>query len=202
MKEIWNDIIGYEGLYKVSNLGFIKSLSRSVTGRDFKVKKYNNERILKPSPYSNGYLGITLCKNGISKQFILHRIIAIHFIPNPKNFSEINHKDENKTNNCINNLEWCSHKYNANYGTKIKRTIESFKKNGSVSGKNNSMFGRKGADNPKSKPVIQLTLLGKKISEYPSIRIASKKKNVNPASICAVCKGKLMTCGGFKWKYK
>lgn len=106
MKEIWKDIKGYEGKYLISNTGKVKSLT------------YN--KLLKPV-LQNGYLYIHLCKNSKDKVYLLHRLVAQHFIPNPDNLPEVNHKDENKVNNDASNLEWCDAKYNSNYGTRNKR---------------------------------------------------------------------------------
>lgn len=116
--EIWRDIKGYEGLYQVSNLGRIKSL------------KFKSEKILSPGIISGGYYAINLYKNNIRKQYRIHRLVAEAFIPNPENYPIINHKSEIKTENFVENLEWCSYKYNSNYGTAIKRRAE--KKNKKV----------------------------------------------------------------------
>ena len=106
MKEEWRDIIGYEGLYQVSNLGRVKS---------FLYYNGTNERIIKPIQLKNGYYNISLSKNKINKKEYIHRLVAKAFIPNPNNYPIINHKDENPSNNCVNNLEWCTQKYNMNY---------------------------------------------------------------------------------------
>ena len=113
MNEEWRDIEGYEGLYQVSNLGRVKSL------RDKNNKK--RELILKPKTMRNGYLKVDLCKNGKQKTFTVHRLVATVFISNPKNFPVVNHKDENKLNNNISNLEWCTVLYNNCYGTRLKK---------------------------------------------------------------------------------
>lgn len=112
VNEEWKPIDGYEGLYEISNLGRVKSL------------KYNKEKILKPGK-ARGYLRVCLCRNGKSKMLSVHRLVAEAFIPNPKRLPEINHKDEDKTNNVVGNLEFCSRRYNANYGTKIERQTAS-----------------------------------------------------------------------------
>ena len=108
-KEYWKPVVGYEGLYEVSNLGRVKSL------------KFGKERILKPQKDTSGYLCVTLCKNNNQCQFKVHRLVAEAFIPNPNNLPQTNHKDECKTNNIASNLEWCDRKYNVNYGTRTKR---------------------------------------------------------------------------------
>jgi len=104
--EEWKEIKNYEGLYCISNYGRIKSL------------KHKNEKILVLSTNKDGYLKAKLFKNGKSKVVYAHRLVAITFLPNPNNFIIVNHKDENKQNNHINNLEWCTSKYNNNYGSR------------------------------------------------------------------------------------
>lgn len=106
MTEIWKDIEGYENLYRVSNLGRVKSLNYRRTGK---------EKIIKLG-IIKGYLCAHLCKDGKQKQYLIHRLVATAFILNPNNLLEINHKDEDKTNNRVENLEWCSRHYNINYG--------------------------------------------------------------------------------------
>ena len=107
MKEIWKSIKGYEGLYEVSNFGKIKSLKKKI--------------ILKQFKNTNGYFQVELWKNKKGKQFLVHKLVAESFILNINNFPFINHIDENKENNCANNLEWCTAKYNCNYGTRNLR---------------------------------------------------------------------------------
>lgn len=108
MIEIYKDIPGYEGLYQVSNLGNVKSLKN--------YHKTIKSTILK-SFIIRGYYRVELYKNGIGKQLFVHRLVAMTFIPNPNNHPQVNHKDENKLNNSVDNLEWCTAKYNINYGT-------------------------------------------------------------------------------------
>ena len=126
MEEVWKDIEGYESKYQASNLGRVKSLERYYkTGRG--GIQLLPERILKQSVKKTGYVCVTLCKNGIHTTYLLHRIIAKLFVPNPNNYPEINHKDENQQNNCADNLEWCNHSYNINYGTRTEKAVKSFK---------------------------------------------------------------------------
>lgn len=114
--EIWKDVVGYEGLYEVSNKGNVYSVERmDALGRE------RGGRVLKPKYNNRGYLMVSLYKNGELKNRTVHRIVAEAFIPNPKGFLEINHKDENKSNNEFSNLEWCTREYNNNYGTLIER---------------------------------------------------------------------------------
>lgn len=106
MNEIFKDVPGYEGLYQVSNLGRVKSLNYNHTGK---------EKILKPGIEQWGYYHIILQKNCIRKKYRLHRLVAEVFLPNPNNFDQVNHKDENKKNNRVDNLEWCTCSYNVRY---------------------------------------------------------------------------------------
>lgn len=101
--EEWRDVVGYEGQYMVSNIGRIKSLSRAVLGRALSMRVIK-ERISIPIPHSGGYRLIALS----NKREYIHRIVAKAFLPNPENKSEVNHKDRNKTNNNVSNLEWCT----------------------------------------------------------------------------------------------
>jgi hypothetical protein len=113
--EIWKDIKGYEGIYQVSNLGRVKSLN---------YHRECYEKVLNQSTNKHGYLLAALCKNSNAKFFSVHRLVAQAFIPNPFNLPQINHKDENKKNNSIDNLEWCTAKYNNNYGTRKERMFQ------------------------------------------------------------------------------
>ena len=114
-KEIWKDIQGYEGLYQISNLGRIKSLERMIITSNNITKKIS-EKILKPCLRKNGYYSIVLQKNNKSKYYTIHRLVAKEFIPNPNNLPQVNHKDGNKLNNNINNLEWCTNSDNTQHG--------------------------------------------------------------------------------------
>ena len=99
MKEIWKNIPEYVGIYEISNLGNIRSV-------------YNNNKPLKLSIGKNKYVTVSLYKNKIGKTFNVHRLVAQVFIPNPNNLPCVNHKDENRSNNCVDNLEWCTYLYN------------------------------------------------------------------------------------------
>ena len=124
MTEIWKDIVGYEGLYQVSNLGNVKRLKGyKGRGKGYIVE----EHLIKPSINSNGYQNVVLCKNGKTKTFTMHRLVAIAFLYNSDNLPEVNHKDEDKTNNCVDNLEWCDRVYNNNYGTRNKKCSDKWK---------------------------------------------------------------------------
>lgn len=125
--EIWKDIEEYEGLYQVSNLGRVRSLDRVVEGKSSSIRLHRG-KILSPGVNSTGYYMVVLCKDGHTHAYTIHRLVSNTFIPNPNNYTHINHKDENKLNNNIKNLEWCSHQYNVNYGTTNLRRGESLKK--------------------------------------------------------------------------
>lgn len=111
--EEWRPLVGYEGLYEVSNMGRVKSLNYRRTGK---------EKILEPYDDGYGYLKVKLFKDGKGKNCRINRLVAIAFIPNPYNLPEVNHKDEDKTNNCVENLEWCTSQYNVEY-SKAKAII-------------------------------------------------------------------------------
>lgn len=131
MQEIWKDIKNYEGLYQVSNLGNVRSLNRIV---NCNIKNNNKAikkgKILKPNKKRNGYLQVCLLNKQKRKYCNIHRLVAETFIPNLNHLSQVNHIDENKDNNCVDNLEWCSPKYNCNFGTRNSKiyNITSFKK--------------------------------------------------------------------------
>ena len=120
MDEIWKPVVGYEGLYEVSNFGRVRSLRRN------KILKLKNE--------VDGYIRVTLCNGGTEKLYQVHRLVAQAFIPNPDNLPQINHKDEVKSNNIVTNLEWCTVHYNNTYGTRLQRVRETGLKNGTISG--------------------------------------------------------------------
>ena len=130
MQEVWKDIPNFKNLYQASSLGNIKSLERYVnSGIKNNVKVRRKEQILKQYN-KNGYLQVSLSKNHKRYYFNVHKLVALTFISNPNNLPQINHKDENPLNNCVDNLEWCTAKYNCNYGTRNKRIYNktSFKK--------------------------------------------------------------------------
>ncbi len=128
-EEVWKPIKNYENLYEISNTGRVRSLSRKV----FVTNRYGakSTRMTKSKELKKKYVGIyygfDLCKNGKKKSHTLHKLLAEVFIPNPNNYKYINHKDENKLNNSLDNLEWCTAKYNCNYGVrneKISKTLK------------------------------------------------------------------------------
>ena len=160
MKEIWNDIEGLEGVYQVSNLGRVKSLDRYVNGRINGRKSYIKGCFLTPlcgCGRRKKYLHVNLCVNGKCKKYSIHQLVAKAFIPNPNNLPLVNHKDENPSNNFVDNLEWCDAKYNINYGTRNKRVSEKMK------GENHPNYGKHLSEETKRK--ISEAQKGKKKSK-------------------------------------
>lgn len=177
--EKWKTIGGYEGLYEVSNQGRVKSLER-VDCRGRKRK----ERVLKPQKLRTNHLLVCLYKNGLGKQFLVHRLVAQAFIENPDNLPEVNHRDENPSNNSAENLEWCTPKYNTNYGTGIQRMRE------------------KQLNSPsKSKCVYQYSIAGEFIREWPSTISVQRELGFSFGNIANCCRGIRNTAYGFKWCY-
>lgn len=172
-EEIWKDICGYCGFYQVSNLGRVRSLDRVVrNGRRRKGK------MLKLLINKEGYYYVVL-RNGAenSKKERVHRLVANAFIENTKNATQVNHKDENKKNNNVDNLEWCTPKYNTNYGTGIERMALT-----------------------QRVPVVQLSKNGFLIAIYAGMNVAEKITGVDEAKISACCAGTRITSGGFIWR--
>lgn len=121
MNEEYRTIDGYEGLYEVSNLGNVRSLY------DGRHQKYRT-KILKPRMKPDGHVQVVLSKSGKVKQFLVHRLVAQAFLPNPQNLPQVNHKNEIADDNRVENLEWCTAEYNANYGTRNQRAGKSISK--------------------------------------------------------------------------
>lgn len=165
MKEIWRDIEGYEG-YQVSNLGRVKSL------------KFGKEQILKVK--KDRYLRIGLCKDGKQKFYMVHRLVALAFLPNPENLPEINHIDEDKTNNRVENLEWCDRKYNINYGSHNKRKSESQT--------NYPKFSKKVI-------CVETGVI------YQSAMQVKRELGFSNGNISNACNGRCKSAYGFHWRY-
>ena len=168
--EEWRDVVGYEGKYKVSNFGRVKSLNYRHTGK---------EGIMKSTPDKDEYERIGLYKNGKREMFGVHRLVAEAFIPNPDNLPQVNHKDENPSNNHVDNLEWCTCEYNNNYGTKGKRISEANK---------GKFVGHKHSRSKKVKCITTGEIFG-------SISEAERKYNTSHTHISDCCKGKYKSAG-------
>lgn len=168
------DVIGYEGLYEVDTNGDVWSLNYNHT---------DERQKLRAGVASNGYLTVALPKNGKQKTYYVHRLVAEAFIDNPMNLPQVNHKDENKQNNSVENLEWCTAAYNLEYsGIHIK--------------------AGEAAAKACSKPILQFTLDGEFVKEYPSLIEASRQTGIHQGNISCCCNGKRNHACGYKWKYK
>ena len=154
------DIKGYEGLYAITSCG--------------KVWSHRNKKFLKSCKQSTEYLAVTLCKDGTQKSYKIHRLVAEAYLPNPNNLPQVNHKDENKTHNYINNLEWCDSTYNVNYGTRNKRV---------------------GRARSKTVICVETNIV------YHSPTEVEQTIGIDASSIHKCCKGKRHTAGGYHWRY-
>jgi len=189
MEEIWKDVIGYEGYYKVSNLGNVTSLDRVINYGMYDCSRLFKGALIKSSDNGIGYLQVTLSKNG-RKNYLLHRLVALHFIPNTENLPEVNHKDGNKYNCSSSNLEWSSHKCNM---------IHSVTELCNYSNHPNKL--KVGSLNWNSKKVNQCDLSGNFIKSFGSSTEASRETGIDFSSIQKVCLNKRSSAGGFKWEY-
>lgn len=180
MEEIWKPVpvSGFEDLYEVSNMGRIRVLEHLVSNRVGMMTIHL--KIKKTTPNKAGYHRVGLWKNGKGVFSLVHRLVAMAFLDNPDNYKCVNHKDENKSNNCVDNLEWCDHTYNNNYGTHMDK----------VKGK-------------LSKKVLQYTLDGEFVREWPSAQHIKKELGYVTTAICACCNHKPhhYTAYGFIWRY-
>ena len=164
--EIWKDIEGYPN-YQISTMGRVKSLGNNKTRKDKILKSYKNNK---------GYLVVHLYKEGKVKGYSIHRLVTSAFIPNPNNLPQVNHKDEDKTNNRVDNLEWCDNDYNRNYGTRTERVFYKL-----------------------SKPVLQFTKDGKLVKIWENATHIKNELGFSSSSINSCCNGKIKTAHGYKW---
>lgn len=194
--EEWKDIKGYEGLYQISNYGRARSLDRYIVdswGRKYKIKG----KMIKNKINKKGYLFTYLSKNGNNKNYQTHRLVAEAFLDKNDfkycededlskidlNDLQVNHKDENKTNNNVDNLEYCTAKYNIRYGTTIER-------------RSNAIRGRKIYSLRKQVRCVETNTI------YSGIVEATKDIGLKSSSpIIACCKGRRKTSGGYHWEY-
>lgn len=166
--EIWRDVVGWEGLYQVSSFGRVKSFRRK------------EPHLLSTCVGKHGYRVVLLYNgNGQRKNERVHRLVAQAFIHNPNSYPYINHKDEDRTNNHVDNLEWCTAEYNSNYGTCKERI-----------GLTNGI------------PVLKYDLEGNFICEYRTMTEAERNEGIDHANICICCEGKISHCNNFIWIYK
>jgi hypothetical protein len=168
-KEVWKDIKGYEGLYQVSNLGNVRS---------YHSGKW---RLLTNVINSQGYKQYLLHKNGKRKNMRGNRLVAEAFIPNPDNLPLVNHKDENRSNDCVDNLEWCTSEYNNNYGAARERTSLNHSRN---------------------RPVCMFNVNGDFIREFYNINDAAKFVDGVHTCILRCCRNEVFCYKGYIWRYK
>lgn len=165
---------------------------------DGRIYSHKTNKFMKVQIANNGYYSLELTNDKGHKRIALHRLLAENFIPNPLNLPIINHKDENKLNNALDNLEWCTHQYNLTYGTCIKRRVEH------TNYKKMNLKERCLKHNEECKrPVIQYDKVGNYIARYESGIAASKAFGKNHSHILECCKGKrYKTVYGYIWKYE
>lgn len=178
MIEEWKYIEGYENLYLISNKGTIKKCEtfiKKINGKIVIIK----EKILKPSITRKGYQVVGLSKEKNSRTFLVHRLVAKMFLPNPNNLPQINHKNEVKTDNRIENLEWCDASYNNNYGKHNERSATS-----------------------RSKPVFSVDKITNEIIRYKSLRDAERKSGIDHSIIRRCCNGLMKCSNGKFWYYE
>lgn len=183
--EEWRDIEGYEGMYQISSKGRVKAITRFAKSNNCSKQQVIG-RLKKPCLIGNGYFAFNLYKDGSNNMKYAHRLVANAFIDNPNNMPCVNHKDENKKNNDVSNLEWCTPSYNVNYGTCKQRISDSHKKL------------------LKGKKIVQIDKCGKNIiAYYPNSSIAMQETGIDASAINKVCLGrpKFKTAGGYVWRY-
>ena len=179
-EEIWKDIPNFDGLYQASNLGRIKSLKR-IAKKEYRNNRIVKEKIMLGTKNQDGYLKVHF-KNkelNINKGLFIHRLIAMTFIPNPNSLPQINHKDGNKLNNNVDNLEWCTNLYNQQHAWK------------------NGLH-----KSTKCKKIKQLDKNKNEIKKWNSITEASKYLGISASCIVECCKNKKRNAGGYRWEYE
>lgn len=183
--EIWKDIEGYPN-YQVSSEGRVKSLNYNRTGK---------EKILKSRKKRNGYLEVTLCKDGKPKTFTVHRLVVQAFILNPENKPCIDHINTDCTDNRVENLRWVTQKENCNNPLTIK------KRRLANIGNKNPMYGKCGKLNHKSKPILQFTLDGKLVRKWDNAMDVQRELGFNHRNISKCCRGERKTASNYIWCY-
>lgn len=206
MGEVWKDVIGYEGYYQVSNCGNVRSMHRTFHAKYLKntpIVKLNG-RIRKPYLGKDGYYVVNLKKDGASKTFSIHRLVALHFVGNPQNKKCVDHINTCRTDNRASNLRWVSYKENQN------NPITKEHLRNSKLGNNHPQYGKKQSKeyiekrvctlrhSACCKPVIQLDLNGEVVNEYHSLSEAKRQIGYSPWK--AIKHNKVLN--GYKWRYK
>lgn len=195
-KEIWVDIRDYDGIYQISSLGRVRSLDRTIVQKNG-ISNNLKGVFLKLQKCTSGYNTVPLSKNGVKKWKLVHRLVAVAFIPTESEELDVNHINEIKTDNRIENLEWCTHKKNVNHGTSIERRV----RNSNFKGENNPMFGRIGCLNKNSKKISQYSINGEFIKTYASAAEVNRELGYSRSYIHRCANGFKETAYGFLWKY-
>ena len=177
MEEVWKEVKGYEGRYAISNFGRLMSHNYMNNGYD---------RVMVPKKNNSGRLYYELYKNGKSKTFLAHRLVGIHFIDNPNNYPEINHKDENPKNNRVDNLEWCDRMYNVHYSMNLhpERATK-----------------RKESSKWHDKNVVQMDEDLNIVRVFENVMSCAREMNYNAWSIIQCCNGIRKHAYGYKWRF-
>ena len=185
-EEIWKSATGYEMSYEVSNFGNVRSVDRFVNNKNGIPNSIRKGRRLKPFKTSTGYLRLALKINGRGENHFVHRLVAEAFVPNPNNYPCINHKDENPANNRADNLEWCSHKYNNDYG-----------------GRKSKVFKSRETNQKGFKGVRQYSLDGQFLHEYASAYHAARALKMCVPNIGKCCRmnSSKYHAHGFLWRF-
>lgn len=178
----WKPIPQYEGLYEVSENGDVLSVAQYTCHHTVVSRKV--PRLLMPELTHDGYVRVTLSKYGVQRHIMVHRLVALAFIPNPTNLPQVNHKDENPQNNTVDNLEWCTGKQNCNYGAHRERIKQ-----------------RLSIKHHLAKPVARLDEKGNLIEIFKSTREAAMALGVRSENISRCCMGKYKRVCGSRWKY-
>lgn len=182
INEMWKQIPGYEGYYEISNFGKIRSVDRYVKNRGGAALKRGKELAVS---LKGDYYQICLYKNNIGKWFLVHRLVAMAFLPNTNGLPQVNHKDENTKNNRVDNLEWCDSSYNHNYGTRIERIAD-----------------RRRGVSVGEKPIKQFDKNGVLLNTYESALKAANAVCGDNSAICKCANGKTKTSYGYIWKWE
>ena len=160
--EQWKKLTGYDRPYMVSTDGRVS----------------NGKRLLSTGIRSSGYYSVALRRNGMYKNMLVHRLVALAYIPNPNGYPCVNHRDEDRYNNSVDNLEWCTYEYNNNYGTCRQRSAAH-----------------------RRKPVLQMTLDGEIIRRWDGVVDAARDLHISRSGIAGAARGATATSGGYRWRY-
>lgn len=177
-EQIWKDVQGYEGLYQVSNFGYVRN-------------RYGEILRDAPSPKGRSYRNIQLFKGGKGKRFYIHRLVAQAFIPNPENKEVVNHKNFDKMDCRVENLEWCSRKENCQHAWN----------NGVMTPPPNPNKGKFGKNHHNSRQILMFSKTGELIRSFDSAACASRELNVHTSNICKCANGKIPHSNGYIWKW-